>query len=346
MKKVKTLFLAANPTSTSRLALDEDLRDILDKIRTAEHRDAFEMIVVPAARPDDIEQALLQHKPVIVHFSGHGSGATGLAFQGAAGGEARLVSADAIGHLFKVLKKNVRVVILNACYSAQQAKAIVREIDFVVGMTNTISDVGARKFAASFYRGLGFGETINTAFELGVNALKREHLVADESVPVLLVRSGMSAEVALLDSVTPHNGNDEVSGSSNPSQTAGGLLGIDLGSIPRGPKVPDHLVTMALIDSYAECYRNRSDAEQILREATQMRLNLDADATYIKSGHVPDFAVGANAYWHEVFHEACRHGPRMVGAILLAVAEDAAFSDKARRDRLSLLQMLTTGKML
>src|SRR3954464_3324836 len=111
MNKVKTLFLAANPMSTSRLALDEELRDILEKIRAAQHRDAFEMVVAPAARPDDIEQALLQHKPVIVHFSGHGSGAGGLVFQGDAGAEAKLVSADAIGHLFKLLKKNVRIVV-------------------------------------------------------------------------------------------------------------------------------------------------------------------------------------------------------------------------------------------
>src|SRR3954447_9154917 len=80
--KIKTVFIAANPTRNSRLTLDEELRDIQQKIRAAEHRDAFETIVAPAAHPDDIEQVLLTHKPVLVHFSGHGTGVSGLAFQG------------------------------------------------------------------------------------------------------------------------------------------------------------------------------------------------------------------------------------------------------------------------
>lgn len=197
--KVKTLFLTANPTATARLALDVELRDILERIRAAEHRDAFEMVLAPAARPDDIEQALLQHKPVIVHFSGHGSGADGLVFQGDADEKAKLVSAEAIGQLFKLLRKNVRMVILNACYSEVQAEAIGREIDFVVGMKQAISDVAARKFAASLYRGLGFGETVDTAFELGKSAILREGLIDCKDVPVLLVRSGASARTALLD---------------------------------------------------------------------------------------------------------------------------------------------------
>ncbi len=198
MNKIKVLFLAANPTNTTRLAIDEELRDILARVQAAEYRDAFEMIVALAVRPDDVEQALLQHKPVIVHFSGHGSDLRGLVFQGDAAGEAKFVSANAIGDLFKLLKKNVRMVFLNACYSEEQANAIVREIDFVVGMRDAIGDVAARKFAASFYRGLGFGETVGTAFRLGINALKRDGLVDDENVPALLVRRDISSDVALL----------------------------------------------------------------------------------------------------------------------------------------------------
>ena len=45
-----------------------------------------------------------------------------------------LVSSAALADLFKVLKDNIRVVVLNACYSEEQAQAIVEEIDFVVGM--------------------------------------------------------------------------------------------------------------------------------------------------------------------------------------------------------------------
>ena len=73
MRKIKALFLAANPTSTSRLAIDEEMHAIEQKFRAAEHRDALVFQSAWAVRPDDLLQLLNQHQPHIVHFSGHGS---------------------------------------------------------------------------------------------------------------------------------------------------------------------------------------------------------------------------------------------------------------------------------
>jgi hypothetical protein len=118
-----------------------------------------------------------------------------------------------------------------------------------------------------------------------------------------------------------------------------GETAIDLDRVPLGPKVPDHLVTGAMIDAYAELYGGRPAAEQLLRDATRLRLNVDPHGTYIKAGHLPDIVAGADAYWHEVFHEACRHGPRMVAAILLSAKVDL-LSPAARRDCARLLRFL------
>ena len=74
MAKVKILYLASNPLEQSRLTLDEEIRVITAQIRSAEHRDALELVSGWAVRPDDLQQLLLQHKPQIVHFSGHGTG--------------------------------------------------------------------------------------------------------------------------------------------------------------------------------------------------------------------------------------------------------------------------------
>ena len=73
MTKVKVLFLASNPLEQTRLALDEEIRAITAQIRSADHRDALELVSGWAVRPDDLQQLLLQHKPHIVHFSGHGT---------------------------------------------------------------------------------------------------------------------------------------------------------------------------------------------------------------------------------------------------------------------------------
>src|SRR5438874_10211252 len=73
MRKIKILFVSANPSGTTPLKLDEEVWEIEAKIRAAEHRDSLELITKWAVRPDDLLQSLNQHKPHIVHFSGHGS---------------------------------------------------------------------------------------------------------------------------------------------------------------------------------------------------------------------------------------------------------------------------------
>lgn len=194
----KILFLAANPLTTKRLAIDEELRDIDQKLQGAKHREAFELITRPAARPDDLEEALLREQPTIVHFSGHGSGISGIILHGEIEGEQKLVDANALKDLFSILRDNIRIVVLNACFSEEQARAIVHVVDFVVGMKDSIGDQAARLFSASFYRALGFGRSVQTAFDLGVNSLRRERQSVDVDIPVLLVKEGADPDKVVL----------------------------------------------------------------------------------------------------------------------------------------------------
>ena len=197
-KQVKVLFLAANPNSSSRLALDEEARAIEEKVRDAKHRDLVTMRTRWAVRPEDLQPALLEDEPTVVHFSGHGGGAIGIVLHAPDQAKERLVAADALADLFRVLKDGIRVVVLNACYSGVQAQAIVEEIDFVVGMSDSIGDEAARVFAAAFYRGLAFGRSVRTAFDLGLNELKLMGLSEDKVIPQLLVRSGVDPDVRLV----------------------------------------------------------------------------------------------------------------------------------------------------
>jgi hypothetical protein len=74
------LFLAANPKGTSPLRLDEEVRDIQEGLQRAVNRDQFSLYSRWAVRPRDIHRAMLDIKPQIVHFSGHGAGSSGLVF--------------------------------------------------------------------------------------------------------------------------------------------------------------------------------------------------------------------------------------------------------------------------
>jgi len=200
LNKIRVLFLAANPLGTSKLALDEEMRLIDEKVYASELRDQLELVAAWAARPDDLLQSLNRYRPQIVHFSGHGTPTGELQFVGN-DGFPRPVSTEALTAVFKTFRNTTRLIILNACYSKAQAEAIQQEIECVVGMNAAIEDTAARTFAASFYRAIGFGASMQEAFEQGKSALLLEGLTEEGSIPELLVRPGTDpASIVLLDS--------------------------------------------------------------------------------------------------------------------------------------------------
>lgn len=197
MNKLKILFLAANPAVTTQLKLDEEIRAIAEKIRSSEHRDALELVSAWAVRPDDLIQLLNIHKPHILHFSGHGS-AMGEIYLMDNLGQPKPVSARAMKALLTTLKDNIRLVLLNACYSQVQADSLKETVDYVVGMRTSFNDSAAVIFSASFYRALGFARTVQEAFDQGVTALLLEGFPEEENTPDLLVRSGVDSKSVLI----------------------------------------------------------------------------------------------------------------------------------------------------
>jgi hypothetical protein len=185
--KAMILFFAANPASSSiPLALDEEVRSIEQVLQN----DSFTLISKWATRADDLLQYLNELRPSIVHFSGHGSADGSLMLQDE--GRATMVSAVALAQLFAVLREDIRIVYLNACHSQIQAEAIAQHIDCVIGATGPIEDVAARVFARSFYRALGFGESVAKAHEQGRAALLLQG-IAENQTPRLVVRPGIDA---------------------------------------------------------------------------------------------------------------------------------------------------------
>jgi hypothetical protein len=201
---IKVLFLAANPSGTTHLALDEEIRAIDAKIRGAEHRDRLTLVPHWAVRLDDLSGLLQRHKPQVVHLSGHGAKSGAIVLVGG-NGQAKEVPPEGLAGLFRVLKDNVRVVLLNACYSAAQAKGIVKEIDCAVGMSDEIDDDDAIAFAAEFYQALAYGRSVQDAFDLGVNRLVNEGVADAKRLVKLHKRKGVKpAEIVLVGDTPVH----------------------------------------------------------------------------------------------------------------------------------------------
>lgn len=177
MSKKKILILTASPENHLRLRVDKEIKAIEQELDRSKNRDNFEIVFKLAVTPSDLIRVLEAEKPEIVHFSGHGK-ETGLVFENEAG-QSQLVSAEALVKLFEKFRNEVQCVLLNACYSEFQAKAINEHINYVIGIKNQIEDTAAIKFAVGFYGALIAGRTYKDACDFGCIALDLEGISDD-----------------------------------------------------------------------------------------------------------------------------------------------------------------------
>lgn len=184
-KKKTILFLAANPKNSTQLRLDQEVKEIDAGLQRSQKREKFQLEKMSAITPRDLQRAMLDYKPQIVHFSGHGVGDAGLALEDATG-QATFVRGEALAKLFQFFtqKCNIECVVLNACYSEVQANAIAQHVPYVIGMSQAVGDNAAREFAVGFYDALGAGESIEFAYENGCISISL-HGIAEDLTPVL-----------------------------------------------------------------------------------------------------------------------------------------------------------------
>ena len=205
-ERITVLFMAANPLDQVQLRLDEEVRTIVEMIRKSQHRDAVKLESCWAVRPLDVLQAINEHRPRIVHFSGHGSDQDEIVFQDH-NGDTKLVSKEAIVQTMAAASGDIRLVFFNTCYSRNQAEAVVTHVDAAIGMNTTIGDQAARVFAAQFYSAIGFGLSVKRAFTQAQAALMLEG-IPEHDTPELFVADAVDPNRLLL--VKPLDDDHEV----------------------------------------------------------------------------------------------------------------------------------------
>ena len=167
MVQTSVLFVAADPSDAARLRLGEEFREIQSELERGRLRDQF-VLELPqlATRARDLSGALLNYRPTVVHFSGHGTEAGALVLEDAVG-RAQPAPPEAVAGLFEVLAGTVKCVVLNACFSEVQAMAIANHVPHVIGMNNSVSDLAAIAFSVGFYQAIGAGATYQVAYRMG-----------------------------------------------------------------------------------------------------------------------------------------------------------------------------------
>ena len=182
------LFMSANPKDTLELKISAEVRSISQALNQTEFREKFILVQEWAVRVTDLQRHFLQHKPSIVHFSGHGSSSSQIILEDHHE-NSYPVSTRSLSGLFSEFRDDIRCVVLNACYTQEQAQAIAKDIDYVVGMSKAISDTAAISFAVAFYQALGYGKSVQAAFRLGMNQIDLEDL-DEQDIPTLICKQG------------------------------------------------------------------------------------------------------------------------------------------------------------
>jgi hypothetical protein len=195
-QQITVLFIASNPSDQTQLRLDEEIREIQKKIRESDYRDSINLKSVWAARPTDLLQAINEHKPTIIHFSGHGSDQDELVLQDDAG-NSQVVGKETLVELFKVVSSNIQLIVFNTCFSGNQADDVTDHISAAIGMGNSIGDEAARVFAAQLYSAIGFGKNVGEAFGQAKVALMLQN-IPEEDTPQLYVSNELNENEIVL----------------------------------------------------------------------------------------------------------------------------------------------------
>ncbi|HWL04173.1 MAG TPA: CHAT domain-containing protein [Xanthobacteraceae bacterium] len=191
-KPLDVLYLMANPIKRHSLRVDAEVSKVTEEIRRSNFRDNIRLHQSPAANLDSILRGLNDHRPRIVHFSGHGNSG-GLA--GDDGGinrvKTKFVSFDILGKALRATDTPPEVVVLNACRSAGARTSLLGSAKALIVMQDSISDIAAIAFATKFYGAVASGQSLKSAYDQGVVAIESVSLV-EAGTPALKCASGVN----------------------------------------------------------------------------------------------------------------------------------------------------------
>ena len=202
-EKINILFIASNPdiefidddgnsVQQQKLKLEKEAREIHESIQKSLKRDSISFETRWATRVTDLLQFINEVNPTILHFSGHGTSDGKLVFQDN-NDKPKLLSMEALVELINASSDNLRLVVLNNCFSSIISEKIVDNIEASIGMNSSIGDQAAIVFASQLYSSIGFGLSLEKAFQQAIVSLKLYEIPEDQT-PQLYVSEGIEAK--------------------------------------------------------------------------------------------------------------------------------------------------------
>lgn len=196
-EKIKVLVLAADPfRAGARRELHEAMRAVEHALRREPARDGVEFAAYFARHAHDVQDALLRHRPQVVHFAAYGDGPAAICL-GDAHGRRQPVDREALRGLLAIAGDPVRIVVVDGAGALPTVQALSEVADYTIGTNRRAGGGSEMVFAAAFYGALAMGCTVLAAFERGRGRLELE-ANPEAATPVRRIRRGVNLDATLV----------------------------------------------------------------------------------------------------------------------------------------------------
>ncbi len=196
--KLKILYLTATPESQAHLRTDAEARLVQEELRGSRYREDIDLIISPAADAKSILDGINDHRPTIVHFSGHGGGKEIWLDDGkVANSTGQSINFRSLADLLGATESPPTLLVLNACDTFDGAEVLLDAVKVVVAMSDSISDLGAATFAAQFYAAIASAQPISVALRQGKIRMKSA-MLGDFNLPQMICRKEVDPKSLIL----------------------------------------------------------------------------------------------------------------------------------------------------
>jgi len=193
----RSLILSANPMDTTRLRIDQEIREI-DSI--FKYSNSYQLVISLATKANEIDKIILESTPEILHLTLHSSSSfdpdgrdiADFCFEDDQG-KSVPINGRRLAEFLKFFP-SIKLVFVNTCYSDEVAYRLSEFIPYAIGFEGAVADEVCVAFAKSFYIALLFKEDIEFAYHFAITACNLKY--DRESQPILHKQESFSRKQA------------------------------------------------------------------------------------------------------------------------------------------------------